>query len=309
MTHAFLGDYGGMTKMTDYLTKSVTKDGMFRAYAMEATGVVDEAQKDHRTWPVSSAVLGRSLVASLLLATSVLKGKETMTVKVLGDGPAGPVLVDVDANGHVKGYIHNPHVDLPLNKHHKLDVGGAVGQGSLEVMKNLGGDEPYVSNVQLVSGEIGDDFTFYLAQSEQIPSAVGVSVYVNEDGTIGAAGGYLIQVLPGASDDAISKLEERLKSIPMISELFLSKQKPEDILKLIFGEDNIDILQNMPVEFKCDCSKEKFGVKIAGLNDKEIQSMIDEDHGAKVICNFCETEYKYSEDDLRELLSDKQSSK
>ncbi|KOY76916.1 33 kDa chaperonin [Apilactobacillus kunkeei] len=295
--------------MADYLTKSVTKDGMFRAYAMEATGVVDEAQKDHRTWPVSSAVLGRSLVASLLLATSVLKGKETMTVKVLGDGPAGPVLVDVDANGHVKGYIHNPHVDLPLNKHHKLDVGGAVGQGSLEVMKNLGGDEPYVSNVQLVSGEIGDDFTFYLAQSEQIPSAVGVSVYVNEDGTIGAAGGYLIQVLPGASDDAISKLEERLKSIPMISELFLSKQKPEDILKLIFGEDNIDILQNMPVEFKCDCSKEKFGKKIAGLNDKEIQAMIDEDHGAKVICNFCETEYNYSEDDLRELLSDNQDSK
>lgn len=295
--------------MTDYLTKSVTKDGMFRAYAMEATGVVSEAQKDHATWPVSSAALGRSLVASLMLSSSVLKGKESMTVKVLGDGPAGGIVVDADANGHVKGYIHNPHVDLPLNSHHKLDVGGAVGKGSLEVMKNQGGDEPYVSNVQLVSGEIGDDFTYYLAQSEQIPSAVGVSVYVNEDGTIGAAGGYLIQVLPGASDDAITQLEKRLKSIPMISELFLSKQKPEDILKLIFGEENIDILQNMPVAFTCDCSKEKFADKIRGIGNKEIQAMIDEDHGAKVICNFCESEYQYSEDDLKALLSKKHNDK
>ncbi|UQS85015.1 Hsp33 family molecular chaperone HslO [Apilactobacillus apisilvae] len=288
--------------MTDYLTKSVTKDGMFRAYAMEATDLVSEAQKDHNTWPTSSAALGRSLVASLLLSSSVLKGKESMTVKVMGDGPAGTIVVDADANGYVKGYMHNPHVDIPLNSHHKLDVGGAIGHnGTLQVMKSQGGDEPYTSNVDLVSGEIGDDFTYYLAQSEQIPSAVGVSVYVNEDGTIGAAGGYLIQVLPGASDDAIANLEKRLKSIPMISELFLSKQKPEDILKLIFGEDNLTLLQNLPVEFKCDCSKEKFANEIVGIGAKEIKAMIDEDHGAKVVCNFCETEYNFSEDNLKKL--------
>lgn len=293
--------------MVDYLTKSVTKDGMFRAYAMEATNVVSTAQKDHHTWPVSSAVLGRSLVASLLLSSSVLKGKESMTVKILGDGPAGAVMVDSDANGHVKGYIHNPHVDLPLNINHKLDVGGAVGRGTLQVMKNQGGSEPYVSNVDLVSGEIGDDFTYYLAQSEQIPSAVGVSVYVNEDGTIGAAGGYLIQVLPGASDDAIAQLEKRLKAIPMISELFLSKQKPEDILKLIFKEENLDILQNLPVEFSCNCSKDKFADKLRGIGDQEIKAMIDEDHGAQVVCNFCESKYEYSENDLKSLLSSQKS--
>lgn len=288
--------------MSDYLTKSVTKDGMFRAYAMEATELVSEAQKDHNTWPTSSAALGRSLVASLLLSSSVLKGNESMTVKVMGDGPAGTIVVDADAKGHVKGYMHNPYVDIPLNKHHKLDVGGAIGHnGTLQVIKSQGGTEPYTSNVDLVSGEIGDDFTYYLAQSEQIPSAVGVSVYVNQDGTIGAAGGYLIQVLPGASDDAIDKLEERLKLIPMISELFLSKQKPEDILRLIFGEDNLTILQNLPVAFKCDCSKEKFADEIAGIGNKEIQAMIDEDHGAKVVCNFCQTTYNFSEDDLKKL--------
>ncbi|MCL0312889.1 Hsp33 family molecular chaperone HslO [Apilactobacillus sp. TMW 2.2459] len=288
--------------MSDYLTKSVTNDGMFRAYAITATDTVQEAQERHKTWPTASAVLGRSLVGGVLLASSVLKGKETMTIKIQGDGPAGMIVVDADANGNVKGYMHNPNVDIPLNKHHKLDVGGAVGKnGFMQVMKSLGGNEPYTSEVQLVSGEIGDDFTYYLAQSEQIPSAVGVSVYVNDDNNIGAAGGYLIQVMPGASDDAISKLEKRLKSLPMISELILSKQKPEDILKLIFGEDNLKILDNMPVQFKCDCSKQKFADKIIGIGSKEIESIIEEDHGAKVVCNFCQNVYDYSEDDLKAM--------
>ena len=196
----------------DYLVKAVAENGMFRAYAVNATHLVAEAQRIHGTWSAASAALGRTLIGTLLLSTSGLQGDAGLTVKIQGNGPVGFIVADGTANGTVKGYVHNPHVNLPLNSKGKIDVAGAVGhQGTLAVTKMNPGDKtPYTGEVDLVSGELGDDFTYYLAQSEQIPSAVGLSVFVEKDDQIGVAGGFMVQVLPGAKDEQIADLEKSI---------------------------------------------------------------------------------------------------
>ncbi|VDG21458.1 Hsp33 family molecular chaperone HslO [Lactiplantibacillus mudanjiangensis] len=289
--------------MEDYLVKSIAGNGMFRAYAVNASGVVAEAQRRHDTWSAASAALGRSLVGTLLLATSVLKGQEKMTVKINGNGPVGGIVIDGNANGTVKGYLQEPHVHLPLNEKHKIDVKGAVGtEGFLAVTKDQGVGDPFTGQVALVSGELGEDFTYYLAQSEQIPSAVGLSVFVNEDNTIDVAGGFLVQVLPNATDEAIDSLEAKLKDLPLVSQLLRDGKTPEDILNLLF-DDDVKVLDRMPVKFECDCSKERFSESLAALPKHEIQAMIDEDHGATALCHFCGNEYHYSEADLKAVLA------
>ncbi len=290
--------------MSDYLLKSVVDDGQFRAYAVDATELVREAQQRHDTWSAASAALGRTLIATLMLSSSVLKGDDTLTVRINGGGPVGGIVVDGNANGTVKGYLQNPHVNLPLNKFHKIDVAKAVGvEGSLSVTKDLGLDKPYTGQVPLASGEIGDDFTYYLAQSEQIPSAVGVSVFVNDDNSIKVAGGFLVQVMPDAKDEAISHLEKRLKEVPMVSELLLDGQKPEDMLNLLFGEENVKILDKMPVSFKCDCSKAQFSKALASISKKQLEQIINEDHHAETVCHFCKNKYEFSEDELKAILA------
>ncbi|VDG31538.1 molecular chaperone Hsp33 [Lactobacillus plantarum] [Lactiplantibacillus mudanjiangensis] len=289
--------------MEDYLVKSIAGNGMFRAYAVNASGVVAEAQRRHDTWSAASTALGRSLVGTLLLATSVLKGQEKMTVKINGNGPVGGIVIDGNANGTVKGYLQEPHVHLPLNEKHKIDVKGAVGtEGFLAVTKDQGVGDPFTGQVALVSGELGEDFTYYLAQSEQIPSAVGLSVFVNEDNTIDVAGGFLVQVLPNATDEAIDSLEAKLKDLPLVSQLLRDGKTPEDILNLLF-DDDVKVLDRMPVKFECDCSKERFSESLAALPKHEIQAMIDEDHGATALCHFCGNEYHYSEADLKAVLA------
>ncbi|GAK47333.1 Hsp33-like chaperonin [Secundilactobacillus oryzae JCM 18671] len=291
--------------MSDYLLKSIIDDGQFRAYAVDATDLVREAQQRHDTWSAASAALGRSLIGTLLLSSSVLKGEEKMTVRIDGGGPVGGIVVDGNANGTVKGYIQNPHISLPLNKNHKIDVGKAVGnEGFLSVTKDFGLKEPYTGQVPLASGEIGDDLTFYLAQSEQIPSAVGVSVFVEPDNSVSVAGGFLIQVMPGADETAIEKLEERLRQIPIVSELLMAGQKPEDILNLIFSEDRIKILDKQPVAFKCDCSKDRFAKALSSVNPAQLQEIIDEDHHAETVCRFCGKKYDFSEAELKQLLEE-----
>ena len=289
--------------MKDYLVKSIINDGMFRAMAVRTTNLVSEAQKDHDTWSASTAALGRSLTAGLLLSTAVLKGDEKLTVKINGGGPVGSIVVDGDADGHVKGYIKNPHVSLPLKADHHIDVGQAVGnKGVLAVTKDMGIGDPFTGQVGLVSGEIGDDFTYYLAQSEQIPSAVGVSVFVNPDETVGVAGGFMIQVLPGADDDAIDKLQKRLKEIPLISEMLRDNKTPEDILNTIFAGDKVKILEKMDVAFECDCSKERFTKSLIALPKKDIEGMIAENNGAEAVCQFCGKKYQFSKADLQQVL-------
>lgn len=288
--------------MADYLVKSLIDNGMFRAYVVDATATVAEAQKRHDTWNTATAALGRTLIGTMLLSTSLLKGDEKLTVKVNGHGPVGAIVADGNADGTVKGYLQYPHTSLPLNTKHKLDVKKAVGTaGMLTVTKDQGMGQPYTGQVPLVSGELGEDFTYYLAKSEQIPSAVGVSVFVEPDNSVKVAGGFMVQVMPGATDEAISRLEQRLKSMPMVSELLLAGQTPEDILKLLFKDEEVKILQKMPVAFKCDCSKDRFAAALSSVSTAAIQEMIDEDHGAEAVCHFCGNKYHFSEDELRAI--------
>lgn len=294
--------------MNDYLVKSTAMNGMFRAYAVNASHLVEQAHTIHDTWSASSAALGRTLVGTTLLATAGLQGAGRLTVKIQGDGPVGFIVADGDAASNVRGYIKQPHVNLPLNAQGKIDVKGAVGtNGVLSVTKMAPGDKtPYTGEVELVSGELGEDFTYYLAQSEQIPSAMGVSVFVNSDDSIAVAGGFLVQALPGASDEALQTLEQSLKELPLVSELLRAGKTPEDILRLIFKDQELKLHETMPVQFHCDCSKERFGHVLATLKPTELQEMIEQDHGAQAVCQFCGRHYQFSEAELQAMLAQQQ---
>ncbi|APX71201.1 Hsp33 family molecular chaperone HslO [Companilactobacillus allii] len=292
--------------MTDNLTKAVSKDGKFRVYVVNATQTVSEAQKRHDTWSNSTAALGRTMVGSVLIATSTLKEDEVLTTRMLGNGPAGAIVVDANASGDLKGYIQNPHVSLPLNKDGHIDVAGAVGtNGTLSITKDMHLKEPFTGQVPIVSGEIGSDFAYYMAKSEQIPSAVGVSVFVQPNETVGAAGGFLIQTLPGAGDEDIDKIENNLKIIPNLSTLLNEGLSNIEVMNKLMNGIELKVLENMPVQFKCDCSKDKFSKSLATLSDKELQSMIDENHGAEAVCKFCNNKYQFNEEELKNIISEK----
>lgn len=291
--------------MKDYLVKQVSEDGQLRAYAVNATQVVTEAQEKHDTWPTSSAAFGRTIVGTLLLSAAGLKGDTKMTVKVEGDGPVGKIVVDGNAQGTVKGYVTNPHVNLPSNEKNKIDVKAGVGTtGTLSVTKDLGLKEPFTGQVPLVSGELGEDFTYYLAKSEQTPSAVGVSVFVNEDSTIGVAGGFMIQILPGADDRLIDILEARLQEMPLVSELLQQGMTPEEIITEIVGELPMKTLEELPVKYECDCSKERFAQALSSIAPQDLKQLIEEDHGAEATCRFCGKQYQFSEADLKAILAE-----
>lgn len=284
--------------MEDYLVKALCYEGSIRAYAIRATNTISEAQKRHDTWSSSTAALGRTMVGALLLGAT-LKGEDKMTVKVQGNGPAGSIIVDSDGSGNTKGYIKNPHVSLTLNENGKIDVKGAVGtEGIFTVIKDLGLKETFSGQTPIISGEIGEDFTYFMAVSEQTPSAIGLSVLVDPDESVKAAGGFMIQVMPGADEETIDFIEKRLTEVPMVSKLLEEGNSPENILQLLLGEKEIEILEKMPVQFKCTCSKEKFGTAIIAVGLDEINAMIEEDHGAEAVCQFCGNKYQYSEADL-----------
>lgn len=287
--------------MLDKLIKALACNDEIRVYVVNATEMVNEAQSRHQTWSAATAALGRAMLGTTLLGAT-LKGKDKLTVRIEGNGPIGYMVIDGNGQGKTKGYIKNPKVSLDLNENGKLDVRGAVGtEGMLTVSKDLGMREPFVGQVPLVSGELGEDFTYYMANSEQVPSAIGVSVLVNPDETVKAAGGFMVQVLPGASEETISKIEETIASLPLVSRLMESGATPEDILDRLVGEKNSRIIETLPVSFHCDCSKERFKDAIVSLGSQEIQEMIEEDHGAEAVCHFCRTKYQFEEQELEEL--------
>jgi len=288
--------------MSDYLVKAVAYNSQVRAYAVKSTDTVGEAQRRHQTWPIASAALGRAMSAGVMMG-AMLKGEEKLTVKVEGDGPLGAIIVDSDAEGHVRGYVSNAQVHFDLNEQGKLDVRRAVGtNGTLTVVKDIGLREHFSGQVPLVSGELGEDFTYYFATSEQTPSSVGVGVLVNPDNTILAAGGFIIQLMPGTDEEIISEIEERITKTPPISKLIQDGLTPEEILAQLLGADNIKILDKMPIEFRCTCSKERFGRAILSLGVEEIEDMITEDGKADTQCHFCNAEYHFSKEDLEEIL-------
>lgn len=285
--------------MSDYIVKALGYEGEVRAYAIRSTETVKEAQRRHDTWATASAALGRTLTASAMMGT-MLKDNDRITVKIEGDGPIRLILVDASANGKVRGYVANPHVHFDLNEKGKLDVRRAVGtNGMLTVIKDLGLKEKFSGQVPLVSGEIGEDFTYYFATSEQTPSAVGVGVLVNPDHTILASGGFIIQIMPGATDSTISEIENRLNTIKPISTMIREGMTPEEILEELLG-DNIKVLETVPVEFECTCSKERFGNALIGLGSQELEEMIDEDEQAEAQCHFCNEKYLFTKEELEE---------
>ncbi|MBM7588208.1 molecular chaperone Hsp33 [Bacillus pakistanensis] len=287
--------------MSDYLVKALAYDGQVRAYAVRSTETVSEAQRRHYTWPTASAALGRAMSAGVMMG-AMLKGEDKLTIKVEGDGPLGLILVDSNSKGEVRGYVTNPQIHFDLNEHGKLDVRRAVGtSGTLTVVKDLGMREHFTGQVPIVSGELGEDFTYYFVTSEQVPSSVGVGVLVNPDNSILAAGGFIIQLMPGTSDETITKIEERLKTIPPVSKLIEKGLTPEQLLEELLGKDEVKILEKMPIKFQCRCSKERFSNAIISLGVSEIQEMIDEDGKAEAQCHFCNEKYHFSKEELEQL--------
>lgn len=288
--------------MNDYLIKATTYDGMVRAYAATSTRVVEEARKRQDTWATASAALGRTLTITALMG-AMFKGEDSLTVKIEGGGPIGAIVADGNAKGEVRGYVTNPHVDFDLNEQGKLDVAKAVGaEGYLSVVKDLGLKDYFTGQVPIISGEISEDFTYYYATSEQIPTAVGAGVLINPDHSVLAAGGFIIQVMPGVDEETVTRLEEQIQSFSSISSLIEQGNNPEQILQHLFGEEEVKILEKLPIVFKCKCSKERIGRAITGLGNEEIKQMIDEDQGAEASCHFCNETYLFTEEDLKDLM-------
>ncbi|MCY1591242.1 Hsp33 family molecular chaperone HslO [Staphylococcus pettenkoferi] len=286
----------------DYIVKALAYDEQIRAYSALTTETVQEAQTRHYTWPTASAALGRTMTATLMMG-AMLKGDQKLTVTVDGQGPIGKITADADGKGNVRGYVSQPQTHFPLNDAGKLDVRRAVGvDGALSVVKDVGMKDYFTGSSPIVSGELGDDFTYYFAKSEQVPSSVGLGVLVNPDNSIKAAGGFIIQVMPGADDKVISQLEDAISNMTPVSKLIEQGLTPEEILEEVLGKDNLQILETMPAQFECNCGHDKFLNAIRSLGEAEIESMIKEDHGAEAQCHFCRNKYHYSEEELRDLL-------
>lgn len=287
--------------MEDYLVKALAFEGQIRAYAAKTTDTVGEAQKRHGTWPIPSAALGRTMTAGVMMG-AMLKGEEKLTIKIDGSGPIGPILVDSNAKGEVRGYVTNPQVHMEQNAQGKLNVGKAVGSnGTLTVVKDIGLRDFFSGQVELVSGELGEDFSYYFVSSEQVPSSVGVGVLVNPDNSVLAAGGFIVQLMPGTKEETIVKIEKRLKEIPPVSSLIEKGFTPEKLLEELLGEGNVKFLEKVPISFSCNCSKDRFAAAITGLGKQEIHDMIEEDGKAEVHCHFCNEKYLFTKEELEEL--------
>ncbi|MUV38044.1 33 kDa chaperonin [Lentibacillus sp. JNUCC-1] len=287
--------------MNDYLIKATAYNGFVRAYAVQSTQTVEEARRRQDTWATASAALGRTMTIGAMMG-AMQKGDDIVTLKIEGDGPMGAIIVDSRANGDVRGYVINPHVDFDLNAQGKLDVARAVGiNGQVSVVKDTGLKDKFTGQVPITSGEISEDLTYYFAHSEQIPSAVGAGVLVNPDHTIAASGGFIVQVMPGADDDVVSSLEEQISLFPPISQLVSEGRTPEEILEKLLGDKSLKIHDHMPIQFNCHCSKERVQQAIIGLGAEEIEAMIQEDHGAEATCHFCNETYHFTETELEAL--------
>lgn len=288
--------------MADYIVRATAAEGQVRAFAAVTTEMVETAKNAHNTSPVATAALGRLLTAGAMMGIMMKGEKDLLTLRIECHGPIEGLLVTANAMGDVKGYAFNPEVMLPPNEKGKLDVGGALDLGVLSVIKDIGLKEPYVGQTILVSGEIAEDLTYYFANSEQVPSSVALGVLMNKDNTVRQAGGFIIQLLPGATDELIDKLEKRLGEITSITALLDEGRTPEQILEYLLGDFDLEILDKMPTRFHCDCEKSRVERAIISIGKKEIQSMIDDGKPVEVNCHFCNKVYTFSVEELEEML-------
>lgn len=288
--------------MEDYLVRAVADDGSFRIFAANTTNTVEEARVRHNCWPVAAAALGRTMTAALLLGAN-LKGEDILTIRVLGDGPLGAVIVSANSRGEVRGYVQEPQVSLPSTPEGKLPVGAAVGKGQLHITKDLGLREPFTGSVELVSGEIAEDIAYYLSTSEQTPSAVSLGVLVETDNSVVAAGGLMLQLLPNTSEEVLEKLEQNLAQLPHISTLITNGETPEDIIYRVTQGTAIKILEKTPASFKCQCSRSRLEELLIGIGKEEVTSMLEEQGEAEVNCHFCAEKYLFDKNDLQAILN------
>lgn len=287
----------------DYWVRSVTEDGSVRATAAVATATVEQARRRHGTAPTATAALGRALTGAGLVGATLRAG-QTILVRILGDGPLGGVLAMGDAAGTVRGYVANPDVHLPLTASGKLDVGGAVGRGTLHVTLDLGLRVPYHGSVPLVSGEIAEDLASYLVVSHQIPSVVALGVLVSPTERVMAAGGLIVQVMPGASGDVVTYLEERAKALPPVTSMIAGGQTPEDMVRSALGQMPSLVVERGAMRFRCRCSRRKVQRVLISLGEAELRNILVEQGQVEVRCNFCATRYLFDEDDVDELIGE-----
>ena len=290
--------------MGDYIIRATAANDSIRAFAATTRETVQKARELHNTTPVASAALGRLLTAGAMMGIMLKGEKDLVTIQIKGDGPLEGEIVTADSKGRVKGYVFNPNVDIPPKSPTKLDVGGAVGKGFLTVIKDLGLKEPYVGKTELVSGEIAEDLTYYYAKSEQVASAISLGVLVDTDTNIKQAGGFIIQVMPGITEEILSRLESRINVVPYITELLSMGDTPESILNLILGDMDLQIIGKVPTEYYCGCSRERVEKALLAIGKDDLKKILEEDKKAELSCHFCNKVYNFDENDLKRLLAE-----
>jgi molecular chaperone Hsp33 len=287
--------------MSDYIVRATALEGKLRAFGAITTELVNEIRERHQASPVATAAMGRAATVGAIMGT-MLKGEDKLNIQVRGNGPIGHIVVDANAKGEVRAYCANPQVDLPLNALGKLDVAGAVGrEGFLYVIKDMGLKEPYTGSTEIVSGELGEDFAYYFTQSEQTPTVVGVGVLVDRDYSVKVAGGFILQLMPGVTEEEIQYIEKELSKITGVTHLLAEGTTPEDIFERLIPGD-VKFHERIPVHFHCSCNRERLEGVLVSLGEEELQTLMDEDQGAELVCSFCKEKYYFTEQELETLI-------
>ena len=289
--------------MTDYIVRATAADGQIRAFAAYTKDVVEEARRRHNTSPTATVALGQLLTAGTMMGAMMKNDTDILTLQIRCDGPLGGLTVTADNQGNVKGYAVHPDVDVPV-KNGQINVADALDLGVLNVIKDMGLKEPYVGQTILETSEIAKDLTYYYMNSEQVPSSVGLGVLMNKDNTVKCAGGFIIQLMPFAEDATIDKLEENLKNVTSVTELLDHGCTPEGLLDALLGNLGIEVLDTLPTQFHCNCSKERVEKAVASVGRENLQAMIDDGEDIEVKCDFCNSTYKYTVDELKEILKE-----
>lgn len=288
--------------MSDYIVRAMAANQQIRAFAAVTKDVVETARKAHNTSPVATAALGRLLTGGAMMGVMMKGEKDILTLQIKAGGPLGGITVTADSKGRVKGYVGNPNVCIPANAKGKLDVAGAVGVGFMNVIKDMGMKEPYLGQVALQTSEIAEDLTYYFATSEQVPSAVGLGILMNKDNTVRQAGGFIVQVMPFAEESTIDKLEENVQKISSVTTLLEEGHTPESLLEKVLEGFDVEISDRIPTEFYCNCSKSRVEKALISIGRKDLNEMIQEGKDIELNCHFCNTNYVFSVEELKEIL-------
>lgn len=288
--------------MNDYIIRATAANDQIRAFAAVTTEMVETAREYHNTSPVATAALGRLLTAGAMMGSMMKGEKDVLTLQIKAGGPLQGITVTADSQGNVKGYVGNPDVCIPANSKGKLDVAGAVGPGFLTVIKDMGLKEPYSGQVMLQTCEIAEDLTYYFATSEQVPSAVGLGVLMNKNNTVRQAGGFIVQLMPFAEEEVISRLEQNVQKINSVTNLLEEGHTPESLLEKVLEGFDVQINEKMDTRFRCNCSKERVAKALISIGRKELNEMIQEGKPIEMNCHFCNTNYNFTVEELKEIL-------